>query len=339
MMRVGVPRRRDEFEILSQIGKGTYGLVHKAVDKLDGSLVALKQILIKHEREGFPVTAIREIKILRQLKHPNIVDLLDVVCDKDRADGESIFIVFEFCMRDLAAAIQDRLPLRGYLSTGEAKWVFRQILEAVAFCHSQGVFHRDLKLTNILLTSTGQVKVGDFGLAKHLSKKSRLTNRVVTRWYRPPELLFGAVDYGAAVDVWSAGFILGELLTGRPLFPGDSESEMIFLISELLGVPDERNFPGVSRLLEFSSLSETAGRLRRDRSKPSRSFNSVFSFNLIDTKTLIKEMLKLDPALRPSAEAALRHAYWEEAPRLAQPEPPPFSFEEVPFPRKRKSIS
>ena len=346
MIRSSTPRRRDEYDILAQIGKGTYGLVHKAVDKVNGSIVALKQVLIKHEREGFPVTAIREIKILKQLHHPNIVDLIDIICDyRDEATPSTIFIVFELCTRDLAAAIHDRLPLRGSLSTNETKWIFRQIMEGVAYCHSEGVFHRDLKLSNILLTSTGQVKIADFGLAKHLiQRKGKLTNRVVTRWYRPPELLLGVLDYGPEVDVWSAGCILGELLTGKPLFPGETEADMIYLISEIFGFPDEKNFPGVSQLREFVALSQAMPGVKRDRAKAgkaSRSFNQLFPFHLVDTKAIIKDMLRLNPLLRPSAQQVLDHPYWKEDPEFGIPPTPPifaFEFEEVsPISRKRKA--
>lgn len=346
MIRVSVPRRRDDYDILAQIGKGTYGLVHKAVDKVNGSIVALKQVLIKHEREGFPVTAIREIKILKQLQHPNIVDLIDIVCDyREEEIPSTIFIVFELCTRDLAAAIQDRLPTRGSLSTSESKWIFRQIMEGVAYCHSEGVFHRDLKLSNILLTHTGQVKIADFGLAKHLvQRKGKLTNRVVTRWYRPPELLLGVLNYGPEVDIWSAGCILGELLSGKPLFPGETEADMIYLIAEIFGFPDEKNFPGVSLLREFTVLSQAMPGIKRDRAKAgkaSRSFNQLFPFNLPETKAILKDMLRINPSSRPSAQQVLDHGYWQEDPELGDPPSPPvfnFNVEEVsPISRKRKA--
>ncbi|KAI5635815.1 protein kinase domain-containing protein [Phthorimaea operculella] len=213
----------DGFQVITQIGEGTYGQVYKARDKNTGQLVALKKVRLENEKEGFPITAVREIKILRQLNHKNIVNLREIVTDKQdamdfRKDKGSFYLVFEYMDHDLMGLLESKMV--DFTESHNAS-IMRQLLDGLAYCHRKNFLHRDIKCSNILMNNKGEVKLGDFGLARLWSAEDRqrpYTNKVITLWYRPPELLLGEERYGPAVDVWSMGCILGELFLKHPLF-------------------------------------------------------------------------------------------------------------------------
>nr|XP_020858129.1 cyclin-dependent kinase 3 isoform X5 [Phascolarctos cinereus] len=249
----------DVFQKVEKIGEGTYGVVYKARNKQTGQLVALKKIRLDstlqshplqpipccRETEGVPSTAIREISLLKELKHPNIVRLLDVVHSEKK-----LYLVFEFLSQDLKkymdSAASTELPLhlvKSYLS---------QLLQGVNFCHSHRVIHRDLKPQNLLINELGAIKLADFGLARAFGVPLRTyTHEVVTLWYRAPEILLGCKFYSTAVDVWSIGCIFAEMVTRRALFPGDSEIDQLFRIFRTLGTPSEATWPGVTQLPDY----------------------------------------------------------------------------------------
>ncbi len=232
---------------MEKIGEGTYGVVYKAVDRVTRATVALKKIRLEQEEEGVPSTAIREISLLKELRHANVVRLQDVV----HADAK-LYLVFEFLDLDLkrhmdaegAALAGDRATTKLYLY---------QMLAGIAYCHAHRVLHRDLKPQNLLIDrARGGLKLADFGLARAFGLPVRAyTHEVVTLWYRAPEILLGAQHYSTPVDVWSIGCIFAELVTGRPLFPGDSEIDELFRIFRVLGTPDDAAWPGVSALPDF----------------------------------------------------------------------------------------
>jgi serine/threonine protein kinase len=209
----------------------------------DGQLVALKRIKVENEEEGFPITAIREIKILRMLSHENIVRLEQVVAggggEGEWSDPDSIFLAFEYLEYDLAGVLKKaRDAHRRVFSVAQVKSLARQLLSAVAFCHKAHVLHRDLKLANLLLSKTGYLKLADFGLARHFTAAlSSYTVKVITLWYRPPELLLGLDAYGPAIDCWSAGCIIAELINGEALMPGQNEVDQLALIWSVVGTP------------------------------------------------------------------------------------------------------
>jgi serine/threonine protein kinase len=201
----------EEYDTLEKIGEGTYGVVYKAREKQTSRLVALKKIRLETEDEGVPSTAIREISLLRELKHPNVVRLLDIIHSDTR-----LFLVFEFLDLDLKKYM-DKTPIDQYL----LKSYSSQLLKGLMYCHCHRIIHRDLKPQNLLIDQHGMLKLADFGLARAFGIPFRAyTHEVVTLWYRAPEILLGIKTYGLAVDMWSVGCIIAEMSTRHPLFPG-----------------------------------------------------------------------------------------------------------------------
>ncbi|XP_078260408.1 cyclin-dependent kinase 2-like isoform X6 [Rhinoraja longicauda] len=195
----------DNFQKVEKIGEGTYGVVYKAMNKVTGEMVALKKIRLDAEMEGVPSTAIREISLLKELNHRNIVRLLDVIHSEKK-----LYLVFEFLNQDLKKYM-DSAPPTGLPLQLVKSYLF-QLLQGVAFCHSHRVLHRDLKPQNLLINDGGAIKLADFGLARAFGVPVRTyTHEVVTLWYRAPEILMGCKFYSTAVDVWSIGCIFAEM--------------------------------------------------------------------------------------------------------------------------------
>jgi len=288
------------------IGEGTYGSVWLARAP-NGTRVALKKIR-KEKKEGFPITAIREIKILKALRHPNIVQLRDVVSSHVPGREGDVFMVFEFCDHDLTGLLESKVPLSDAL----CKYYLKAILEGLYHLHSRGILHRDIKGANILVSNNGDVRIADMGLARNVSKGG-YTNRVVTLWYRAPELLWGASDYDAKIDMWSVGCLFAELLTrGTVLFPGkNTELDQLNQIYAVCGTPDEQSVPGLSKYKCFQQFTP-APKKRVLR----QLFASQKSHAAVD---LLDKLLCLNPAERLSAEQALDHEYFFEEPLPIQP--------------------
>ena len=224
---------RDELEKYSKIekvGEGTYGVVYKCKNKKSGDYVALKKIRLENEDEGIPSTAIREISILKQLKHQNIVRLVDLIHGEKK-----LYLVFEYMDFDLKKYLdRNNAPLAPNL----VKSYLYQILSAIKFCHSKRILHRDLKPQNLLIDKNGKIKLGDFGLARAFGIPIKtLTHEILTLWYRAPEILLGQREYSTPVDMWSIGLIFFEMAHKKPLFAGDCEIDQIFKIFQMYGTP------------------------------------------------------------------------------------------------------
>ncbi|XP_041371838.1 cyclin-dependent kinase 2-like [Gigantopelta aegis] len=285
----------ENFQKIEKIGEGTYGVVYKARDKLTNRLVALKKIRLDAESEGVPSTAIREISLLKELDHPNVVKLLDVVHSEKK-----LYLVFEYLNQDLKKYM-DSAPPAG-LSLDLVKSYLYQLLQGIGYCHAHRVLHRDLKPQNLLIDVDGNIKLADFGLARAFGVPVRTyTHEVVTLWYRAPEILLGSRFYSTPVDVWSLGCIFSEMITRRALFPGDSEIDQLFRIFRTLGTPDETVWPGVSQLPDFKSTFPRW---------PQRNVGCVVPILCEEGIDLITKMLAYEPSKRISAKAALTHPYF-----------------------------
>ncbi|KTW25868.1 hypothetical protein T552_03142 [Pneumocystis carinii B80] len=220
-----------DFEKLNRIGEGTYGVVYRAKDKRNNTIVALKAVRIfdNDRYSGIPITALREISLLRSLKHKNIISVLEVAVGEALDD---IYMVDEYREQDMASMmdtiVYNLFNIFIYLFIYYlVKCLMKQLLEGVEYLHRQNIIHRDLKMSNLLLNAKGILKIADFGMAREY-RDNGMTPRVVTIWYRSPELLFGKKNYTSSVDLWSVGCILGELMTSAPLFPGKDEAEQKF---------------------------------------------------------------------------------------------------------------
>ncbi|NXC18917.1 CDK3 kinase, partial [Corythaeola cristata] len=286
---------QEVFQKVDKIGEGTYGVVYKARNKRTGQVVALKKIRLDAETEGVPSTAIREISLLRELKHPNIVRLLDVIYSRKK-----LYLVFEYLNKDLKKYMDSSQPRELPLSL--VKNYLFQLLQGVSFCHSHRVIHRDLKPQNLLIDEAGAIKLGDFGLARAFGVPLRTyTHEVVTLWYRAPEILLRCKYYATSVDIWSIGCIFAEMVTGKALFPGDSEIDQLFRIFRTLGTPTEVTWPGVTQLPDY----------KEDFPQwPRKDMKEIIPNLDRDGRNLLVQLLLYDPSRRISAKAALDHQYF-----------------------------
>ncbi|KAI9841261.1 MAG: kinase subunit of RNA polymerase II carboxy-terminal domain kinase I, partial [Thelocarpon superellum] len=288
----------------SVVGSGTYGKVFKAIHVYTKNLVALKKIRMEGERDGFPVTAVREIKLLQSLRHDNVVSLQEVMVEKN-----DCFMVFEYLSHDLTGLLNHPTFK---LEQAHKKHLAKQLFEGLDYLHRRGVLHRDIKAANILISNEGQLKLADFGLARFFAKRRQLdyTNRVITIWYRSPELLLGGTQYGPAVDMWSAACVLVEIFTKHAIFPGDGgEINQLDKIYNVLGTPTRGEWPGIVDLAWFE--------LMRPSEKKANVFAEKYKERLTpDAFDLLSAMFQYDPAKRPSASDVLEHPYFttEEPP-------------------------
>ncbi len=275
----------------------------KQRNRQTGELVALKEIHLDSE-EGTPSTAIREISLMKELRHENIVLLHDVIHTENK-----LMLVFEFMDKDLKRYMDSRGD-RGALDPATIKSFMYQLLKGIAFCHDARVLHRDLKPQNLLINNRGQLKLADFGLARAFGiPVNTFSNEVVTLWYRAPDVLLGSRTYNTSIDIWSAGCIMAEMYTGRPLFPGTTNEDQVQKIFRLMGTPSERSWPGISQLPEYK--------------------NNFPVYHTQDLRLILPQvdqvglsllncMLQLRPEMRISAANALLHPWFNDLPQRQQ---------------------
>uniref|UniRef100_A0A914H1F0 Protein kinase domain-containing protein n=1 Tax=Globodera rostochiensis TaxID=31243 RepID=A0A914H1F0_GLORO len=303
------------YEQLLKIGQGTFGEVFKARCKRTGRLVALKKILMENEKEGFPITALREIKMLQRLRHLHITELVEVCTSRQRSGKEKFcfYLVFTFCEHDLAGLLSN---VQVKIRLVDIKTMMQHILRGLHKIHNSQILHRDMKAANVLITGDGVLKLADFGLARLMYKQPEYcyTNRVVTLWYRPPELLLGTRHYGPAIDIWGAGCILAELWIRAPILQGNTEQSQLELISKLCGSINPHSWPGCDKLPYYNNLQ---GSLQQNLPRRVRERINPFLQNNEQALSLIDLMLTLNPEKRPTASAALDHNFFFEAPMPA----------------------
>jgi cyclin-dependent kinase 10 len=306
----------NDYVKLNRLGQGTYGIVYRARHSTTNEIVALKKVILE-QKDGLPISSLREISLLRQLRHENIVQVHNIAVGPSL---DSIFMIMEYCDHDMAFLMDNVIaknPSEKQFTPSQVKCLFHQLLSGIQHLHKNHIVHRDLKLSNILLTRDGTLKIADFGLARKFKHNQPMTPRVVTLWYRSPELLLGTSDYETKIDMWSAGCIFAELLLSKPLLPGNTEQQQLELISSLLGKlvisingigspenvwPDYHKLPLAKTLViptqEYSNLSD------------------VFALYSPGAKDILLGLLVYDPKKRWSVKQTFKSFYWDEQPRM-----------------------
>uniref|UniRef100_A0A8C4KVN7 Cyclin-dependent kinase 10 n=1 Tax=Equus asinus TaxID=9793 RepID=A0A8C4KVN7_EQUAS len=304
---LGRCRSVKEFEKLNRIGEGTYGIVYRARDTQTDEIVALKKVRMDKEKDGVPISSLREITLLLRLRHPNIVELKEVVVGNHL---ESIFLVMGYCEQDLASLLEN-MPTP--FSEAQVKCIVLQVLRGLQYLHRNFIIHRDLKVSNLLMTDKGCVKTADFGLARAYGVPVKpMTPKVVTLWYRAPELLLGTTTQTTSIDMWAVGCILAELLAHKPLLPGTSEIHQVDLIVQLLGTPSENIWPGFSKLPLVSQYSL--------RKQPYNNLKHRFPWLSEAGLRLLNLLFMYDPRKRATAGDCLESSYFKEKPLPCEPE-------------------
>ncbi|EGR34708.1 hypothetical protein IMG5_003410 [Ichthyophthirius multifiliis] len=305
----------EQYEILHEVGSGTYGRVYKAYKKeIKDKYFALKQLDVSKEKDGFPITALREIKLLQKLNHQNILKINEIVtmktaCMKDKRQQKvTTFLVFDYMEHDLQGLIKKHKQF----TTQQIKCLMKQLFSGLQYLHSQNTIHRDLKSANLLLNKEGILKIGDFGLARQVEKPllRPLTSVVVTLWYRAPEILFGDRNYSFKSDVWSAGCFMAELLLSEPLFNGKTESNQIEQIYDKCGAPDPEQWIGLTQCKNWKELQA------KKEYEPQLTSYMRSKIPDIDSATLdyLSALLVINPEDRLDSKQALEHEYFTTQP-------------------------
>ncbi|ORY84908.1 kinase-like domain-containing protein [Protomyces lactucae-debilis] len=298
-----MPAAVAKYQKLNKLGEGTYAVVWAGKELATGRQIAIKKIKVGQFKEGLDMSAIREVKFLREVKHENVIELIDIYSNK-----QNLNLILEYLEADLEHLIKDRSIL---FSTGDVKSWMLMTLRGLHHLHARFILHRDLKPNNLLLSTTGVLKLADFGLAKDFGAAFvNMSPNVVTRWYRAPELFLGAKQYGPGIDMWAVGCIFAELLLRNPYMPGENDMGQLDLIFKALGTPSKQDWPDVIHLPQYVEFR------KHERPDPRQLFTAA-SEQEID---LMQQMLTLDPLKRPTTTDALRHPYFKALPRPTPPE-------------------
>jgi serine/threonine-protein kinase BUR1 len=324
----GAPRfhgcsRIAAYEVLGKLGEGTFGEVHKARSRKTGNFVALKKILMHNEKDGFPITALREIKLLKLLSHVNVLKLEEMAVEHRKKEGKRkavMYMVTPYMDHDLSGLLENPAVR---VTEPQIKCYMLQLLEGLRYLHAMQILHRDMKAANLLINNQGILQIADFGLARPYDDPPPVagkgggeatrdyTTLVVTRWYRPPELLLQLRKYTTAIDMWGVGCVFGEMFKGRPILAGKSDLNQIESIFALVGSPTDENMPG------WNTLPGCEGVLSFQPCRPQ--IHNVFREQGSTMISLITELLRLDWRKRINAMDALKHPYFTTPPLPLRP--------------------
>lgn len=292
-----------EYVKQQKLGEGTYAVVYSGRQVSTNRRVAIKKIKLGQFKEGLDMSAIREVKFLRELHHENVIQLIDVFSHR-----QSLNLILEFLAADLEHLINDKDII---FSRGDVKSWLLMMLRGLHHLHSRFILHRDLKPNNLLLSDRGVLKIADFGLARDYGQAyTNMSPNVVTRWYRAPELFLGARSYGTGIDIWASGCIFAEILLRTPFMPGENDLSQLDKIFQALGTPTAEQWPGFKDLPGFVEFNVY----------PRPDQKLLFTAASDQELDLLSSMLALDPLKRLTTTQALRHSYFTDLPRPTAPE-------------------
>lgn len=285
-------------------------------DSETGTIVALKRINTEQEENGFPITAIREVKILKALQNKNIVQLKEIVTSKEQGRlPKNVYMVFEYMEYDLTGILETP-TIR--LSQDHVKSWSMQLLAGVHYMHTNKVIHRDLKASNLLINRHGELKIADFGLARSWNPDmSRLTNKVITLWYRPPELLLGCVAYSDKIDMWSVGCIIAEMFRRSGFLRGGDEATQLDLIFRTCGHPTLQEWPDINKMCPLwrNFAPSSSDKMLPRRVREGLKMNAPHPLWVTENaQTLVDNLMIMNPKKRWSAKEALHAEYFYEDP-------------------------
>lgn len=307
-----------EYEMMQKLGEGTFGEVHKARHRITGKIYAMKKILMHNEKDGFPITALREIKLLKMLSHDNVLKLEEMSVERPKTEGRKraiLYMVTPYMDHDLSGLLDNK---EVQFQPAQVKCYMQQLFKGLRYLHDNHILHRDMKAANLLINNRGRLQIADFGLARHYDEPvpqrgrgngeaiREYTSLVVTRWYRPPELLLQLRKYTPAIDMWGAGCVFGEMFKRQPILSGNSDIHQTQIIFELVGSPNEQTMPGWTALPgaeQFLRFPSTEGNIA-----------SVFRGLSPTGLSLLKDLMRLDWRKRINAIDAIDHPYFKEHP-------------------------